>query len=113
MTSGAATVRIEVRVVVFQEGPYYVVQCLEHDLAAQGRSLTEALTAFFATLDANIVVDLENGETPLQRLGPAPEAYHRMFEEARFGSRQPERHESVTPAWMIDAVAKEVRLWSR
>ncbi|MBI2376590.1 MAG: hypothetical protein HYV07_21520 [Deltaproteobacteria bacterium] len=111
--SVATAVRIEVRAVVFQEGPFLVVQCLEHDIAAQGATLAEALRSFFVTLEANIRVDLENGEVPLVRLAPAPDGYHRMFDEARFRSSAPEGHEAITPAWMINTVAKEVRIWSR
>ena len=48
-----------------READYWVAQCLEHDIAAQGKTLPEVEDAFRKTVVGQIVLDLRKGREPL------------------------------------------------
>ncbi len=98
-----------------EEGTY-VAQCLEYDIAAQGRSLHEAMQRFQATFVAHITLDLQEGRSPLCDVQRAPDRYWEQFEKAEPLARpMPLRMPMDLPAdvaasvpkpWMIRATAQ-------
>lgn len=58
-----------------------MAQCLEHNIAAQGKTLHEAEEIFGRTLIGQLFLDSRRGKEPLQGIGPAPPMYWRKFEE--------------------------------
>ncbi len=57
---------------VYEEGPYWVVRCLEHDLVAQGSDIGSALDNFRWVLVATLDNEREAGHQDLNRI-PAPQ----------------------------------------
>lgn len=75
---GAASVNA----IVFQEGDWWCVQCLEYDIAAQAKSLEDIHYELVKMLAGHISVSLSLGREPFAGLGTAPEEYWRMYREA-------------------------------
>jgi len=65
----------QVSVLLHQDGHAWVAQCLQRDLAAQGRTEEEAKNRFREALGAQIAWDLLEGRTPLGGLPQAPKRY--------------------------------------
>lgn len=70
------------RVLVISEGGHYVSQALELDIAAQGKTIQEAIASFERTMDATISIALRRGEVPFKDIGPAPEWYQKKWLDA-------------------------------
>lgn len=74
---------VEVRVVLFQENNnVWTVQCLEYDIAAQGKSIQEALKRLEQAMVGQIILDVREGLIPFQDIEMAPGHYFDMFNEA-------------------------------
>src|SRR6266542_2500761 len=69
------------KVIYLPEGNAWVAQCLEHDIAAQGKTLPEAEDAFRRTLLAQVVLDIRKGREPLEDIKAAPKMYWRKWDE--------------------------------
>jgi hypothetical protein len=61
----------QVRIVAFQEGDFWIAQCLEVDICAQAND--------FSTLSERIEVAIE-AEKPLEKLPQAPDRFFKMWE---------------------------------
>jgi hypothetical protein len=72
------------RVVAFHEGGMWVAQCLEHDLACQGDTLSELLHAIGRITDGYMAACKNEKIKPWEEILPAPPTYHEMFERAVF-----------------------------
>ena len=60
----------------------WAAQCLEHDVATQGKDLDEVQTRFVRIVSGYI--HLAAGKRhPLSHLKPAPQEYHRMWKKAK------------------------------
>lgn len=70
------------RVVIFREGDWWVAQCVDHDVAAQARSLRDLPLEFEAALVADVTWHHRNGIDLLMNLVPAPEPLQRRWAEA-------------------------------
>lgn len=69
----------KVSVLLLREGDMWTAQCLEYDLAAQGRTLAEVKDAFGQTFTGQIMVDLHHKVEPLAAFRPAPAKYWKML----------------------------------
>ena len=104
------------RVLLMKEGRHWVAQCLEKDLAAQGRTIGEAQTAFVRTLIGQIVVDLQHKHRPFANLNRAPEVYEEMWSKGARLSDAPritipdEIRSQLPPAFMVDSLVREMRV---
>lgn len=101
------------RVLILREGPMWVAQGLEHDIAAQGRSLTEVKLAFALAFSAQIAVAVARGEDPeafINSFAPAPKYYHERFEKAQQLSEPIQAPEAadIPPAFMIDGLTRSI-----
>lgn len=74
--------KIEISVVLYQEGNCWIAQGLEYDITAQAFSLPELHQRFALKVAAEVVISIDLGKEPLQGLSPAPEVFWRMFEDA-------------------------------
>ena len=90
----------------------WVAQCLQFDIAAQGRSLKDAQKAFERVIHGQIMLDLHQGRQPLAGIKQAPREYWSMFEESeRLADHRPLRlPEGIPPAFMI-AASQDQRVW--
>lgn len=71
-----------VRAVVFQEGAWWVAQCLEYDHVSVSRSLEKLPEVLQGTVMAHILFSLERETKPFDRFPPAPPRFWEMFENA-------------------------------
>lgn len=79
-------------VLLIPEGESWAAQCLEFDIAAQGRTLHDAKANFERTFVGQIALDVLHGRQPMDGILPAPPEYWRAFENAsRLLDRQPFR----------------------
>jgi hypothetical protein len=60
----------------------WVAQCLEYDIASQGKTLEEMKDRFIQTVQGYIVLALERGVAPFSNLKPAPERYWKEYNQA-------------------------------
>ena len=75
--------QVSVRVVVFQEGDWVCAQCLEYDIAAQGKTLDDCLYELERLVVGQIAISIENGLDPLRGLNPAPRRFWDWFEHSK------------------------------
>jgi hypothetical protein len=73
---------LTIRVVILQDGSYWVAQCLEWDLATQGQTLQQLYERLHRLLSGQVIVSQHLGRQPFENLPPAPERYHRLWEQA-------------------------------
>ena len=81
------------KALIIEEEDAYTIQCLELDIAAQGKTIEEACRAFRETMQVEF--SLEIGRAPI---GEAPEFYHNQFknnaEKIDLGAELPEVDEA-------------------
>jgi len=91
-------------VIILQEEGWFVAQCLEYDIAAQGRTVKDVLYEFQRTLVGHIILCHQDG-TKLEDIPPAPPKFWQWFENGTNfeGDGTPFRIpvESLPPAYMI------------
>lgn len=98
-------------VLLVREGDTWVAQCLQYDIAAQGKTIADAKAAFAHTFAGQVCVDLHHSVKPMSGFQPAPKEYwDRFLSGERLVDRQPIYIPSVPPAFMIHAMADEYRV---
>lgn len=75
--------RVSVRVVVFQDGDRVCAQCLEYDIAAQGKTLDDCLYELDRLIAGHIAISIEHGLVPLQGVKPAPRRFWDWYERSK------------------------------
>ena len=73
-------INFKVSVLLLREGESWVAQCLDYDIAAQGRSLSEVKERFAKTFIGQILVDLHHNVVPLSGFSQAPDAYWKHYQ---------------------------------
>ena len=83
MTIAAAPTGEEraIRVIVYREGQVYVAQCLEYDIAAQGREIDVAIERLELTIDADFSHCEILGVRPLDQIPPAQNYFHQLWDK--------------------------------
>lgn len=74
--------KISLRVLLFEENKTWIAQCLENDIATQGKSIADAMNALERTIIGQIALDVKNGIKPLSEIAPAPQSCFDKFEKA-------------------------------
>ena len=101
-------------VLLLREGEAWVAQCLDYDIAAQGKTIAEAKDAFARTFAGQVFVDLNHNVEPLHGFSPAPQEYWEQFEKGeRLKDRQPiyiPKYDATTPAVNVHAAAEDLRI---
>jgi hypothetical protein len=86
-------------VLVVREPAGYTARCLEHDVAVQSSTLSNALRDLFGLLRAHIEFDKRHGRTPLAAFGPAAESYWNAYiHSSRVNYLQPSEEWGALPA---------------
>ena len=74
---------IAIRALVFQDGDWLSVRCLEYDLATQARTLPRLYASLRRLILGHISVRLHHNHRPFEGLKPAPRKYWDMFERSK------------------------------
>jgi len=74
--------RFLLSVLLLNEGDNWIVQCLEHDIVAQGASPKAALEALGWTIGAHILLDRQKRRKPFSTLQRAPGSFWERFADA-------------------------------
>ncbi len=69
------------RVIVYPEGELFIAQCLEMDIATQARDIPTLLERLDLTIDAECSMSREMNEEPWNRIAPAPNYFHDLWEK--------------------------------
>ena len=75
---------IKINVVVYEDGDLWIAQGIEYDIAAYADSLSQAVSKFERALIANLAMNVELGRPGLEKIGPAPQRFRELFEQAPF-----------------------------
>jgi hypothetical protein len=73
----------QISAIVFQEGAWWSAQCLEYDLAAQARTLSDLRYELQRVIASHVAVSRELGQPPFETLMPAPQKYWDMYMAAQ------------------------------
>lgn len=88
--SGRSKARTFKLKVLFIEGEgAWSAQCLEHDIAAQAKTLDGLLYEIERVLVSQIALDEELGRTPFEGIGPAPEKFWKVYERSETEVQRP------------------------
>lgn len=107
------TLDFKLSVLLLMEEGMWVAQCLNYDIAAQGKTLEAAKEAFARTFAGQVCVDLHHNVEPLSAFPPAPAEYWNQFKGAeRLRDPQPilVPTEGLPSAFMIHAMADDLRI---
>jgi hypothetical protein len=81
---------LDLSVLILRESGGWAAQCLEYDIAAQGRTKAKAKQAFEKTLIGQLIVDIKYDKIPLEGIPRAPKMYWDMIERAQsYQERKP------------------------
>jgi hypothetical protein len=100
-------------VLLLREGDTWIAQCLDYDLAAQGKSIKAARNALARTFAGQVALDLHHGLEPLNGFSQAPKEFWDKFSDAeRLQDRQPIviPDESLPPRVHVNALADDLRI---
>ena len=72
-----------VSALLIQEGNLWSIQCLEYDIAAQGKTADEARDRFEKTFLGQIELDIKENREPFTGVERAPREFWDMFSKAK------------------------------
>lgn len=75
---------IELSIVVFPEGGWWIAQGLEYDFAAQAKTLDDLRYELQRTVVGHFVACAEAGVDPLSSVPKAPERFWKMWTESKW-----------------------------
>jgi len=107
--------RFILRVLLIQQSDgLWAAQCVDHDVVAQGKSISEAKKAFERTIIGQILFDLKHNREPLSAFPPASKELREKYEQSAdvtLDDKGPIRLPSGTPAAFIcNQITKEFRV---
>jgi hypothetical protein len=104
---GQQTFSLSILFRVEQNG-VWAAQCLEYDIAAQGKTIAEARYGIEKAFVGQILVDVTNGSAPLADVPQAPAEYWKEFEH---GERLADKKSFFIPGdLMCRATVAEMRI---
>ena len=71
------TMQERLHILLFEEGDTWAAQCLEHDIAAQGKTMEQAAECLAFT----IVAELEMRDGDLSEIQPPPQELRALYQE--------------------------------
>lgn len=74
---------------LIQEGDLWSIQCLDFDIAAQGRTIDEAKDRFEKTFLGQIELDIKEKREPFSGVEKAPQEFWEMFEKTEPACNDP------------------------
>jgi hypothetical protein len=72
-----------IHAVAFHHGEWWIVQCLEYDIATQARTLDELLVEAERILVGYLIVGEKENREPFASVPRAPKRFWEMYERAR------------------------------
>jgi hypothetical protein len=69
-----------INVILFEHGEWWSAQCLEYDIAAQAKSLSDLLYELERVLVSHLYIAEELGRQPFDGLGPAPQKFWDLYD---------------------------------
>ena len=69
----------KLRVVIIKEGDVWNAQCLEYDIGAQAKDLSELQSRFAAVFEAERDASAKEGGEEFAGIDPAPDYYHDLW----------------------------------
>jgi hypothetical protein len=102
MAEKTITVRVLLCPEAHADGVLWVAQCLEYDIAAQGRSISAAHQAILQALNDQAKRDAAEGREPFVDFDQAPAEFWKHFDSGLPLEEKP-TPEALPPAWMIRA----------
>lgn len=76
------TTTAELRVLIVQDGDWWVLRGVDHDIVGCAESLEDAFHDFERVLASHIILDLREGREPLSAIPPAPPEEQVAWERA-------------------------------
>ncbi|MEX0737617.1 MAG: hypothetical protein WD182_09270 [Bacteroidota bacterium] len=73
----------DLSILLIKEGKIWAAQCLEFDIAAQGKTREKAKRAFEKTLVGQLILDAKYAKTPFEGIPRAPKMYWDMLEKTK------------------------------
>lgn len=84
-------IRLDFRVLIYREEPFWIAHCLETDLVAEGKTVSQAVDNLVAISNVQIETSLEEGNLAAV-FSPAPPDVWRMYSVAAEGpTRRPRK----------------------
>jgi len=84
-------IRLDFRVLIYREEPFWIAHCMETDLVAEGATVTEAVDNLIAISNVQIQTALDEGDLA-SVFSPAPAEVWRMYSVAAEGpTRRPRK----------------------
>jgi hypothetical protein len=84
-------IRLDFRVLIYREEPYWIAHCLETDLVSEGKTVSQAIDGLVGISNVQIQAALEEGDLA-SVFSPAPPDVWRMYSIAAEGpSRRPRK----------------------
>jgi hypothetical protein len=97
-----------ISILLRHEGKGWSAQCLEYDIAAQGKTIHEAKYAIEKAFVGQVIVDLSTGNQPLADIPQAPSVYWKEFAQ---GERLADRKSFFIPTpFLFRAAVEEMRI---
>src|SRR5438045_1470112 len=81
-TTKTSRVNLNLTILFLRDHEYWVAQCLEYDVTAQGKSIDDAMQAFERTLVGQVLLDTSQEKEPLAGIAQAPKHYFDLFKKA-------------------------------
>jgi hypothetical protein len=98
----------KLRVLILHQNGLYAAQCIDHDIVAQGTTISAVKKALERTIIGQVVADLRQGKKPLGSFPPAPAKLQRLFERAeKLDDQEPI---TLPPTYMCQQISKEIRI---
>jgi hypothetical protein len=102
---------VRLSVLLYQEGEFWLAQCLEYDVVAQERSIPKVVEALQWTFYAQILFDEREGQPPFSTVEKAPQKFWDLFETAiPLGRTYPTLPTVMSPGSAVESVQEEFRL---
>jgi hypothetical protein len=73
----------KIRAVLFQEGDWWVAQCLDYDIATQAKKMADLYSKLEKVLLRHVDLAREEGVAPFSGIPKAPKRYWDLFRDAR------------------------------
>jgi hypothetical protein len=100
------TAAFNISAVLYEEGDWWIGQCLEYDITAQADSLPELQYELERVLFAHICASIAENRTPFQGLTAAPQKFWRMWEAGTGIERREVSFRPQTPMPMPSILLK-------
>jgi hypothetical protein len=110
--------KLRIRAIIFEEDDWWCAQCLEYDIAAQARSLSDLQSELVRVLETHMIASVELGQAPFEGLPPAPKKFWQMYKTAAVsedGTKQlirPEDLGSIAPSHPLPFVVSTFKVAS-